>query len=257
MKTYYSNFNSIEVPFYNLREGGVDNAIRSRIPINEDLFLVNFAFNPGEIVYDVGAYIGTHSIQYALAGGIVYAFEPSINNFNRCRQNCHPFRQIRPFNVAAHEREYDVITPFKDCSNGTSPDIAQGIKYVVLPEFAKKNELKPPNFIKLDIEGMETIVLKTFVTWFVYNRPTVLVELHVSNNNIQRYDDNPHWLSKERGGFDFNTFRELGYIVFNRRGAKELILNESKDLNENLPPAYFCVPIEKHLQLLNTHSKLI
>jgi hypothetical protein len=75
-----------------------------------------------------------------------------------------------------------------------------------------------PNFIKLDIEGMESLVLKTFKFLFESSRPTMYVEIHAAQrgNLIQNYEDNPHWKWVEEGGFDFNLLkklRDLGYDV--------------------------------------------
>lgn len=252
----FINYDGVFVEFKHLDKGILDKCIQNGWYIGRDEKVVEQFIKPGDIVYDIGAYIGTHAIQYALLGGIVHAFEPSPNNFNRCKEHCKPFKQIRTYNVAFHEKEYSCETKFKDCNSSETTahlaDPVQKIKYVVLPDYVKKNDIPAPDFIKMDIEGMETIVLKTINDWFINIRPILLLECHVRSRNsgLPSYEDNPDWLYVDQGGFDFNLFHKYAYLVFeyNGKGLTQL----DGDLNSKVKGGLLCVPVEKFIQNQNS-----
>jgi FkbM family methyltransferase len=188
----------------------------------------------GSIAYDIGAHIGQISVQMKDKGADVYAFEPSPNNFPILKKNCEHLG-IKCYDVALHEKTYDCDTPFKDCktdyydTSGKKTDSIQHIKYHNLENFIKENNLPMPNFIKLDIEGMESLVLKTFKFLFESCRPTMYVEIHAQSKSLdnQNYPDNPHWVWSEDGGFDFNDLKKYNYdIIINNN-----ILDKSEDWN--------------------------
>lgn len=190
--------------------------------------------SPGTVAYDIGAHIGVIAIQMKMAGAEVYAFEPSPNNFPYLKINCSR-ANIKCFDVAVHEKAYECFTEFKDCrtdyidSTGKKMDSVQHIKYCVLEDFIKDNNLPLPNFIKLDIEGMESIVLKTFKFLFESIRPTIYVEIHAQSKSLdnQNYINNPHWVWPEDGGFDFNSLKDFNYKII----INEEILSDDSDWN--------------------------
>jgi len=189
---------------------------------------------PGSVAYDIGAHIGIIAIQMKMAGADVYAFEPSPNNFPYLKTNSLR-ANIKCFDIAVHEKTYQCFTEFKDCrtdyidSTGKKTDTIQHIKYYVLEDFIKENNLPMPNFIKLDIEGMESLVLKTFKFLFETVRPTIYVEIHAQSKTLdnQNYADNPHWVWPEDGGFDFNSLKDFGYKII----INDKILDSSTDWN--------------------------
>ena len=189
---------------------------------------------PGSVAYDIGAHIGIIAIQMKMAGADVYAFEPSPNNFPYLKTNSLR-ANIKCFDIAVHEKTYQCFTEFKDCrtdyknEEGKTVDTFQQIKYCVLENFIKENNLPMPNFIKLDIEGMESLVLKTFKFLFETVRPTIYVEIHAQSKTLdnQNYADNPHWVWPEDGGFDFNSLKDFGYKII----INDKILDSSTDWN--------------------------
>jgi FkbM family methyltransferase len=249
----YLSYNTIQVPFNCLGNGGIDTAIKVGAPVGTERELYTILIKPGDVCYDIGAYIGTHAIQFALLGGIVYAFEPSVHNFSRCVEHCKPFRQIKVFDVGFHEKSYVCETKFKDCNNKKAEDgdPIQTIKYEVLDDFIQKSKIPSPDFIKIDVEGMETSILKSFDKILKVYRPTLHIEIHYApNTTIQNYPDNPHWKTPDQGGFDFNLFyQKYFYYVFKCDGKSIGQLDYDKDLN-NLSgiPSIVCVPVEKVLK---------
>lgn len=191
---------------------------------------------PGDIIYDIGAHIGEMSILFSnLGASKIYSFEPVEFNFNHLLNNTKNFPNIIPINYALHEKEYECFTKFKHCNLNYPLDRGENgvdilISYRILKNLITEMNLSLPNFIKLDIEGMESIVLKTFDFLFTTIRPTIFVELHVAPiNESQRYENNPHWEIPENGGFDFNLLKNYNYDIVD----KSL---EKYDINKNWNP---------------------
>ncbi len=169
---------------------------------------------PGDVVYDIGAYVGEMSKTFIANGAAqVYAFEPAKDNYNQLINNCAEL-PIAVFNVALHEKAYHAVTRFKDCSDGA--DKEQPIEYVILKDFISGKKLNSPDFIKMDIEGMEGIVLKTVQFLLETTRSIVYAEIHANprTSTHQSYEDNPHFRYHDEGGFDFNILKTLGYRYF-------------------------------------------
>jgi len=200
---------------------------------NNEFDLYKEYIHQNDVTYDIGAHIGLISVQMKNIGADVYAFEPSSNNFPTLKTNCEGLG-IKCFDVAIHEKNYECFTQFKDCKtdyidkNGKKMDTFQNIKYFTLESFIQENKLPFPSFIKLDIEGMESIVLKTFD--FLFERKVKMyIEVHAQPKDMdnQNYKDNPHFIFKEDGGFDFNDLKKYGYKL----KIDNRFLSENEDWN--------------------------
>lgn len=171
---------------------------------------------PGDVVYDIGAHVGELTENFADKARLVYAFEPSPLNFPKLAKKMKSRPNVKCFNLALHDRGYSIKTRFKDCSNGQA-DALQHIHYVRIEEFVAWYNAELPNFVKMDIEGMEAIVLKTFDRLiFKESRPILYVEIHAKPraSQVQVYEHNPHFLHVDEGGFDFNKLKDYDYDFY-------------------------------------------
>lgn len=193
----------------------------------------------GDVVYDIGANIGITVRDFlSLGAKHVYAFEPSPNNFHDLQKNCEN-EPVTCLQIALHEKEYSCVTPFKDCrtdytdSSGLKMDTEQLIHYKTLQSVITELGMTLPDIIKLDIEGMESLVLKTFDFLFQSKRPVMLVEIHAKRrgDELQDYPDNPHFRWSDEGGFDFNLLKGFNYSVEYGDGSRA-----SKDSDWNPYP---------------------
>ena len=193
------------------------------------------AFAPGDTVIDIGAYIGLVSIPLAFFGGIVHSFEGSPRNYSRVKEICKPIRQIKVHPAALSDTKKQCHTRFNDCIGNEHPE--QDIKYVVYDDYAKENKIKDPKFVKIDIEGMESIALKGMKNLLENVRPAWQIEYHSSLE--YHYSEYPGFVDVENGGFDFNTFRKLKYSIFDENFNKvdkfEKHINYFVFPNERLP----------------------
>jgi len=194
--------------------------------------------NNGDVVYDLGAFKGVLSVAFAKLGYDVYAVEGSPRNVEDLKLNTQDYKNVKIIQFALNDKNEDYIqTRFNDCLGLDHP--LQLISYRTLPSLIKENKLPNPKFIKMDIEGMESVVLNKCDELIEKIRPIWQLSLHdtFEHGVLCVYDNYPGFKKVSQGGFDFNKFIEHNYKVY------DLEMNEKKSIsgfNE-----YFLVPIEK------------
>lgn len=157
------------------------------------------------VVYDIGAYIGTFAIPMSLEGYNVIAIEGFPLNYNRLKRNCEVYPRISCYEVAVSNREFKVTTKFNDCRDQGGREEAE-IKYVKLDDFVRENKLPLPDFIKMDIEGMETVALFGMTDIIKNVKPVWQLCYHA--NHPEKHEHYPGFVKPEDGGFDFQTLFE-------------------------------------------------
>jgi FkbM family methyltransferase len=172
---------------------------------------------PGDTVLDAGAYIGLISIHFAALGAKVIAIEGSKRNSERLRKMAESFSEnIEVHEIAISDKEESCTTKFNDCVDREHP--LQEIKYVRYDDYARKMNLPDPSYVKMDIEGMETLALKGMERLIYETRPVWQIEFH--KEIPFKYDGYPGYVPTEDGGFDFEEFERNGYVVLDERGKR-------------------------------------
>ncbi len=157
--------------------------------------LVARLLDPGEVFWDVGANVGYFSLVAAAAvgeAGQVLAFEPGAAALERLRENVslNPFPQIKVYNLAAADREGEAVLYRSEGIADSSASlfaVAAGTsggevcRTVTLDGFLKQENLPPPNFLKLDVEGAELAALQGAAAILGDSRPLLLVEMEEKN----------------------------------------------------------------------------
>jgi FkbM family methyltransferase len=121
----------------------------------------------GDIVIDVGAYVGMFSIKTALKvgrNGMVIAIEPSISNFTFLEGNTWEFQNIFPFKIGLSEedKEEKLYLSHASACHTLIPSHKkyEAIKLVTLDNLAETMRLRKVDFVKIDAEGSEMKILK-------------------------------------------------------------------------------------------------
>jgi FkbM family methyltransferase len=143
----------------------------------------------GAVVFDVGANVGYFSLLSAkLAGerGAVFAFEPMPQNLVTLRTNASlnpglaPI-EIIPAAVGAHGGHAHMASSFGGLTASfvdTGTPGATIVPVISLDEEVAGGRLPPPDFVKIDVEGAEALVLAGMARVLESVRPVVLIELH-------------------------------------------------------------------------------
>ena len=204
------------------------------------------AFSPGDTAIDIGAFTGTISTCLAFMHAQVHAFEGSPINVPKLTRTVGSLHQITIHPVAVSNVAKKCRTRFNDCNGREHP--VQDIEYVVYDEYAEQHGIPNPRFIKMDIEGMETVALLGMTKLLESIRPIWQIEYHVDLK--LRYADYPGFVSKEQGGFDFATFPRLNYRVINE-WMQEIKIQDMRYLRN-----HFMIPEERWSEFQSTATKI-
>ena len=158
----------------------------------------------GAVVWDIGAHFGYHSFSFAsLVGdsGQVYAFEPNPFNGKRFRmhleKNPIQAKRITLNPIALSDADGPTTFVFSDDVDGSSSSgshlegaivpLAAGtyakfkheaVECLTIDSFIAKTGARIPQFVKVDVEGAEMMVLRGGKAFFAQHRPVIFMEVH-------------------------------------------------------------------------------
>ena len=126
------------------------------------------ALQPGQVVFDVGAYIGDTAQTFLRRKCEVHAFEPRPDNFICLLHNCP---QAHCYNLALGDgNRYRTDT--RGGNMGAYP-LLPGAKYSVRLDELHAEQI---DFLKIDVEGFEPHVIRGGVQTILRLHPTIHVE---------------------------------------------------------------------------------
>ena len=155
-----------------------------------EIDLLGQIIKEGDVIVDVGAFIGTHSIFFAnqvANGGYVYAIEPQRTSFNMLCGNIalNGLLNVKAVYAAAGSESGVIAVPVLD------PNTKQNFGAVRLEKYNQGDlvgkmalddmKLKRCNLIKIDVEGMEIQVLQGARRVIESLHPVLFVE----NNRLE------------------------------------------------------------------------
>lgn len=157
---------------------------------NDPEFLENFTIKDQDVVYDLGANIGTFSLACSNYNiNKIYAFEPHTETFEYLVYNTEKYGK----NVLCYKKA--IGDDFKKMSfGGISTQCALG--YSILPDdtlkrdevdvinlekFVHVNSMLLPTYLKLDIEGAEYSFFDSTSDGFFQNVHSIFFEFHKNN----------------------------------------------------------------------------
>jgi FkbM family methyltransferase len=157
--------------------------------------LIRGALSPGEFFWDIGANIGYFTLLAAASlkntGGIV-AFEPGKTAYQQLRENIslNNFTNITAINLAvsnsAGEARLYLDTEIADTGAnlyqaGDDRTQFEIIQIIPLDNFLAQEQMPPPQFIKIDVEGAELAVLQGATKILTKFSPLLLIEMEEKN----------------------------------------------------------------------------
>jgi FkbM family methyltransferase len=149
-------------------------------------------------VFDIGAYLGLHTLLYSAVADRVVSFEPAPQNYARLVDNVRlNFRtNVETWNAALSDRS--TVLDFLD--NGisqtgtllTNAPHAQGFRKIQVQGHRLDDlDLPAPDLIKIDCEGAELQVLQGAAATLRRHRPALHLEVHprlgVSEAAVQEF----------------------------------------------------------------------
>lgn len=147
--------------------------------------------DPGDVVYDVGAFIGDHSCYYASCGATVVAFEALGDAYACLEFNAGPYGdRIIPVLASIGQGGYASINrdTFEEANKGARRLTRGREAFSLSPILRLDNfwafnpspspRIPSPSLIKLDIEGWELEALHGASTLLHRVHPTLVVEVN-------------------------------------------------------------------------------
>jgi FkbM family methyltransferase len=176
------------------RKGGLGFLPIDRRETAEIAFLRKLSFE-GKVIYDIGSFEGVLTLFFGRAGSKVVAYEPNPRNYARCLDNVRLNRlsnvQVLNRGISDRAGHIDLIyDPLMPGAGSGEKDIAQQIgssvktsrkvriPIVSLDDDIRLNGLPEPDFIKIDIEGMELPALKGMERTLRDRHPELFIEMH-------------------------------------------------------------------------------
>jgi FkbM family methyltransferase len=140
---------------------------------------------PGDVVYDIGANVGFYSL---LAGvivgeaGHVYSFEPFPENLQELRNHLemNQARNCTVIDAAVSSAEGEAIFDPSDdrCMGHLAAAGSLRVRTVTLDGMVSRKLIRPPNLMKIDIEGAELECLQGACHVVQESRPIIFLATH-------------------------------------------------------------------------------
>ncbi|TRZ51193.1 MAG: FkbM family methyltransferase [Dehalococcoidia bacterium] len=190
-------------------KGGLGFISQIRRLTEEEKFLAGLDLS-GQTVYDIGGYEGAFTIFFARAvgkKGRVITFEPHPQNINKIRENIrlNRFYNVGVWQVGLGKRRGKATLAFHRSELATA-SLQEDIKAKILQEKGAEaiqieidsldsqitaNKLPKPDFIKIDVEGLEMDVLLGMGETIKVCKPRLFIEIHGvdlkrKTENVQR-----------------------------------------------------------------------
>jgi FkbM family methyltransferase len=182
------------------RRGGLGFLPVNRVLTREHTFLKRLDFK-GKTIYDVGGHIGLITMFFAREAGEtgnVVTFEPNPQNYTAILDhiNLNNLPNVSVLQMGLGSRRETLEFMVADSGHGTASSEKQNqyqeeeaqiiqIEIDSLDSQIAVNNLPKPDFIKIDVEGLELDVLRGMTETISDYKPEIFVELHgVSEKDI-------------------------------------------------------------------------
>ena len=190
------------VPFVTSTSGGLRYLIKSASELDPMLLkVVKLYVKPGDVVWDVGANVGLFSTASAFVAGktgSIYSFEPDVWLVNLLRKTSRIQPEssakievipvgiaesvgIKRFAIANRSRATNFIDGYGSTQTG---GVREWTSIYCTTLDWLTSSLSAPDFIKIDVEGAEKLVLEGGASCISTCRPKVLIEVSQSNSEF-------------------------------------------------------------------------
>jgi FkbM family methyltransferase len=203
-------------------------------------FLLNY-IKEGDVVFDVGAHVGYYTmLNSSLVGenGQVHSFEPTPRTFQTLKDNTSSKKNTAVNNNAVLDKETEIefvdygpkYSAFNSFQKRTSDEMSFlskpekiKVKTVSLDKYCQEKNITP-DFIKIDAEGAEYLILEAMVDILKNKKPIVTIEVAGEEE----------W--QENCTKSINFLQNNGYIAYeiDLNGYVKLHTQQDKYLYDNL-----------------------
>ena len=147
---------------YKIKCDGIDLSAIAETGVLEDYQkLKEFEIKKGDIVFDIGAHIGSFSMYAAHKGAIVYAFEPTKTSYDRLVENIKINgyeNRVKAYNYGVYNKNgeisFDIDTQHSGChSVYSATEGGTVISVKKLDDIVRDEKINKIDFLKIDEIG--------------------------------------------------------------------------------------------------------
>jgi len=170
----------------------------------------------GDVVLDIGAYVGTFALKAAIAvgkRGMIVAVEPDVSNMKYCRLNCKRYNKVKYISKVISDKKGTVrlyLSNGSACHSLVYPHSKSiEVESVTIDGLVEELRLPKVNLIKMDIEGANLMALEGATK--TLKRPEVKLALASYNKQPNGEPELPYIIAylEDRG---FQIHQERGYV---------------------------------------------
>lgn len=184
-------------------KGGLGSARVKTAPSKEEKFIAALNFT-NKVAYDIGGHLGIFAVYLGKSvspGGQVFSFEPNPECFRQINEHLklNEISNVQVFNVGiADEKKSRTLTVRKHLSaTGSMEEHIQSdilkekgsrmlqVQTDSLDSIIREKKLPAPDFIKIDIEGMEYPALLGMAETLKTAKPELYIEIHGAGREIK------------------------------------------------------------------------
>lgn len=139
----------------------------------------------GQVVYDIGANVGFYSLLASVIvgeTGHVYSFEPFPENLRELRKHLemNHIQNCTVIDAAVSSADGEAIFDPSDdrCTGHLAATGSLRVRTLALDGLVLRNEIRPPNLMKIDIEGAELECLQGASRVIQDARPVIFLATH-------------------------------------------------------------------------------
>jgi FkbM family methyltransferase len=186
------------------------------------------------IMFDVGAHVGSSALPFAKKGWEIYCFEPETSNYEELRENLKDYPKMHfikmgvsdkneenvPFFVSDEHWGIHTLKPFHP-----SHRESENISTTRLDTFISKNSIENIDFLKIDTEGADFLVLKS-MDWDK-DHPEVVVSEFMDSRTMPTYNYTFHDMVEYMANCGYTCYiSEYGPII--EYGRKNMLTKSSE-----------------------------
>lgn len=193
VKNYYYKIGDDRVYYNPMRSGVGWVAYFNKSFEQDELNQCKKLIKSDDVIIDIGANIGSHSLYFSSLAprGIVYSIEPSRITFEYLLKNIKYKENIIPLSLAIsntneilnfYECDNDVMSGLKD-TNRSNVSYINKIPAVQMDNLCSVLNIQKLDFVKIDVEGLETEVIQGFTQVLKKYKPVIFCEIYSGENS--------------------------------------------------------------------------
>ena len=196
----------------------------------------NFIINPTDVIIDIGAHIGSFSVWAARQApqGHVYAYEPNDENFFFLEENknLNNLANLEIFKLAVSEKDGKASFFNSDHLSmshsffETNVENSTTVRTVSLAGILEANKIQHVDYLKIDAEGAEYLILLNAQPEVLNKVDKILLEYHDYLDHGHHYLDIVKYL--EDNGFQVEIARSFLFRYIFKQGFIKAVKVKAK-----------------------------